>query len=109
VGDSTKHKGKVEGPSPEEEPERQSQLSTKPRGLWQQLDGRSPEPENKPRGMWNWVAERAADRPTNAPEGADRAVTPTETRAIVARASAGGGAALPRATALKFSSLGIDL
>jgi len=59
--------------------------------------------------MWNWVAERAADRPTNAPEGADRAVTPTETRAIVARASAGGGAALPRATALKFSSLGIDL
>jgi len=63
VADSTKFKGPVDARREREDEDAPATpaLDRKPRGLWQQLDGRTPEPNDphKPHGMWEWVNARA--------------------------------------------------
>ncbi|HEY3746541.1 MAG TPA: DUF4157 domain-containing protein, partial [Gemmatimonadaceae bacterium] len=78
MSDSTKFKGPGSSrrENDDEETPASPELDRKPRGLWQQLDGRAPAPSaNKPRGMWDWVNARANGEHDASPQGvADRGV-----------------------------------
>jgi len=63
MGDSSKFKGDADRRTGEEDETREPQIfDPKPRGLWQQLDGKETRRDsNRPRGMWDWVNARAND------------------------------------------------
>ena len=62
MGDSSKFQGKQNRREDDEENREPQILDSKPRGLWQQLDGReSPVQRQRPRGMWDLINERASE------------------------------------------------
>lgn len=89
VGDSTKHKGKPTRESADDDAAPAQIFDAKPRGLWQQLDGRVPEPTaNRPRGMWEWTNARAN-------EAREESQQPSETNEIAERGVASARSELP--------------
>ena len=71
MGDSSKFQEKQSRREDDEETREPQILDAKPRGLWQQLDGRAPVQRQQARGMWNMVNDLVQRKESGEPSAAD--------------------------------------
>ena len=71
MGDSSKFQEKQSRREDDEETCEPQILDAKPRGLWQQLDGRAPVQRQQARGMWNMVNDLVQRKESGEPSAAD--------------------------------------
>ena len=71
MGDSSKFQEKQSRREDDEETREPQIVDAKPRGLWQQLDGRAPVQRQQARGMWNLVNDLVQRKESGEASAAD--------------------------------------